>query len=461
MGLFLFTLLPTAKGRSDEVGFHIMKSKWIILLFLVLIFGIFRYVQSEIPKDVPTVRDAVHQSIRVQGIVSSEPSIQGMNQQIVINRVSIADHSVFGRILIKLNAFTSVHYGDTVSLNCALQVPEPANGFDYARFLQAKGILATCEFPKFVDVVPLKTFSFIRSVLSIKQNLVFQMNRLFPEPHASFLFGVVFGGNVGLDKDVQTDFSRTGTSHILAASGFNVSLFTFVFLGWIIQTPLGKRRGIIVTAFLLFVYVVMAGASAAVVRAAILGAVILLGAFINRRASILNALLLAAVLILFFNPRVLLDDVGFQLSFVATAAILYLVPRLDKYFLFVPETFGMREALVGSLSAILLTLPIMFWQFGSISLVAPLVNLFVLPFIPIVMAVTLIALVVSIVWLPLGMIAAIPAWAGSWFMLTIITLFSSLSIAYVPVPFARVMAVLSAVILIACLLPHPKNSIDR
>ncbi len=441
--VLLFTLSPSAMGKSEEVMFRIAKWKWFGLLFLILVLGIFRYTQSEIPKNIFSVRDAIGRSVRVQGIVSGEPSVQGMNQHVTIRRVAIADTPSFGKVLIKMNALTPVHYNDLISFNCTLNVPKPMNGFDYARFLQAKGILATCDYPKFMDIVPRKTFSFVRSVLSIKQNLIEQMNRLFPEPHASFLFGLVFGGTIGLDKDVQNDFSRTGTSHILAASGFNVSLFTFVFLGWIIQTSIGKKRGVFVTAFLLLVYVVMAGASAAVVRAAILGAVILLGTWINRRASIHNALLLAAVLILFFNPRVLLDDVGFQLSFAATAAILYVVPRWKKNFSFVPETLGMREALVGSLSAILITLPIMLWQFGSVSIIAPFVNLFVLPFVPIMMGITLLALAVSVVWFPLGLLVAIPAWAGSWFILAVITIFSSLSIAYVPVPFARAMAVVS------------------
>ena len=349
--------------------------------------------------------------------------------------------------------------------------------------MQAKGTLALCRFPKSLDRTPFSSMLHLErserssgevdrggrslplvemkqvivgSILAFKHDIVDKMKQVFPEPHASFLFGLVFGGNVGLDKDVQNDFAKTGTSHILAASGFNVSLFTFVFFGFIIQY-LGKKRGAIATGFLLIAYVIMAGATAAVVRAAVFGAVMLIGSVIGRRTYLLNVLLFTASLMLFWNPRWLLDDVGFQLSFVAFVAIIYVAPKLEEHLLFVPEHFGIRDALAGSVSAIVLTLPIMLWQFGAVSIVAPFANVFVLPLVPFLMLYTIAILPFAWLSISVAKIVALPSLFGSQYILGIISVFASPSFASVSVPFARVSAIVTAILLIAASIAYSKK----
>ncbi len=334
----------------------------ISLALFFFIFGLFRYQQSEIPKNIPTVRDHTGSMIRIEGDVIAESSIAEKSEQVTIGYVRVAEVPVFGNVLMSVAKEQPIAYNDHLVFSCSMQIPRPFSGFAYDRYLEAKGTLAFCRFPHNLEVTPSKRFSIVGSILQFKHQIIGKMKQLFLEPHASFLFGLVFGGNVGLDKDIQNDFARTGTSHILAASGFNASLFTFVFFGWVIQY-LGRKRGAMVTAILLAAYVIMAGATAAVVRAAIFGSMLLIGSTIGRRASIVNILLFTASLMLFYNPRLLLDDVGFQLSFVAFVAIIFVAPRFESHLEFVPEQFGIRDALAGSLSAIALTLPIILWQY--------------------------------------------------------------------------------------------------
>ena len=470
VSLSCFVFTPPAKEGKGEVSSGSSKRKLIRLLSLALfflLFGLFRYAQSEIPKDIPTVRDHVGSVIRVEGDVIAEPGMGAKSQQVTIGSVRVADQPVFGNMLVSIpfenpllskeGAGGGVAYGDHLVFSCSIQIPRPFSGFAYDRFLQAKGTLALCRFPKNIEIEnPLLSkegagggvaFSIVGSILSFKHNIVDKMKQIFPEPHASFLFGLVFGGNVGLDKEVQDDFAKTGTSHILAASGFNVSLFTFVFFGFVISF-LGKKRGAIATAILLVAYVIMAGATAAVVRAAVFGAVLLVGSVIDRRAHVVNALLLTASIMLFWNPRWLLDDVGFQLSFVAFAAIMFLAPRLEEKLEFVPERFGIRDALAGSLSAIILTLPIILWQFGSISLVAPFANVFVLPLLPFLMFYTIAILPIAWLSTSIGQLVALPSLWGSKYILAMISIFASPSFASVSVPSAQVVAVIVAVLMV-------------
>lgn len=451
--LLCFVFTPPAKEGKGEVP-SVLRLCSLVLFFFV--FGLFRYQQSEIPKNIPTVRDRVGSLMRIEGDVISEPSIGAKSKQVTIGHVSVVDAPVFGNVLVSIANDQPIEYGDHFVFSCSMQIPRPFSGFAYDRFLQAKGTLALCRFPHDLEIEnPLLskegagggvTFSIVGSVLSFKHQIVLKMKELFPEPHASFLFGLVFGGNVGLDKDVQNDFAKTGTSHILAASGFNVSLFTFVFFGWIVQY-FGRKRGAIATAILLVMYVIMAGATAAVVRAAVFGSVLLVGSTIGRRASIVNTLLLTASLMLFYNPRWLLDDVGFQLSFVAFVAIIFVAPRLAAHLEFVPEQLGIRDALAGSLSAIVLTLPIMLWQFGAISLVAPFANVFVLPLVPFLMFYTIAILPIAWFSTSLGQLIALPSLWGSKYILTIISIFASPEFASVSVPFAHIVAIVIAIAL--------------
>ncbi len=439
VSLLCFTLILSVFSlkRSYRIVF------FAITLFL---FGLFRYAQSEIPKNIPTVRDFAGSLIRVEGDVAAEPTI-GKTQQVTIDQVRVADRPVFGKVLISIPLDQSIAYGDHLVFACSMQIPRPFSGFAYDRYLQAKGTLALCRFPHDLDRIPAKAGSVIGSILSFKHQVILHMKQIFPEPHASFLFGLIFGGSTGLEKEVQTDFAKTGMTHILAASGFNVSLFTFVFFGWVILF-LGRARGAIVTVLLLAGYVVIAGMSAAVIRAAIFGGMILFGSVIGRRAHMVNVLLCTASIMLFFNPRLLLDDVGFQLSFVAFAAIVFVAPKLEEHLLFIPEHFGIRDALAGSLSAIVLTLPVILWQFGSVSLVAPFANVFVLPLVPFLMFYTIAILPIAWVSTFVGQIVALPALWGSEYILSMISVFASLPFASVSVPFAQTMAILVAIFLV-------------
>ncbi len=401
-----------------------------IALFL-FVFGMFRYGQSEIPKGVTSLKDVSQQATRVSGVVSSEVEKQVGSKRVVLEQVKIADKSVHGKLLVHLPLQTKVSYADKLVFNCSLKNPEPFNGFSYDKYLESKGVLSVCYFPNYVDVVSGEQFSIIGTIFKIKESANRRLSKIITEPHATFLSGLIFGGSSGLSSELKNDFSRTGTSHILAASGFNVSLFSFVFLGWIIQTRLGRKKGIYLTAFLLLGYVVMAGMGPAVVRATLLAFVILTGALVGRRASSINALLFTGSLILLANPRLLLDDVGFQLSFVATAAIMFLVPVWREKFLFIPEAFALREAFVGSLAAITATLPIVVYHFGSISLIAPLVNFLILPLVPYLIALTIIAFATSVISIQAATLFALPAWGLSFVILQIIRLSSLLPLSQV------------------------------
>lgn len=406
------------------------------LFFLLIVFfsiGIFRLQQATLPEHVETVGDHSGAVVRVEGEVVSEVETRSDHQRAVLDSVYVVDQSVEGKLLLKLPLYPEVFFGDTLVFSCALQQPEPFNGFAYDAYLATQGILAICSFPQHIDVRTNENVSAVGMLLSLKQQAIDQLKTVFHEPHAAFISGLLFGGNSMLPNDLKDQFAATGTSHILAASGFNVSLFSFIFLSWILSTRLRRSYALVITALLILAYVVLAGATPAVIRAGLMGLVVLVQVGIARKASLANTMLLAAALMLLVNPMLLLHDVGFQLSFVATWAVLALTEPLKAYVSFLPKRFQIRQSFAASVGAIVITLPIILFHFAEFSIVAPFANLLVLPLVPYLMAFAIIALLINIFSLSAALIVAIPAWALSTVILWLITSFGSVSFASVEI----------------------------
>jgi competence protein ComEC len=217
---------------------------------------------------------------------------------------------------------------------------------------------------------------------SFKERLRRVAGVLLPEPESSFLLGLLIGERQGIPDNLAEAFRRTGTSHILAVSGYNVSRLVDIFFILFACAAVRRRRaaGLVAVAILGFVAVVGGGAS--VVRAAVMGCTSLLAAGLGRRYSGLGALLAAAAVMLAANPLILRHDIGFQLSFAAVWGMHALGQPLTRRLVFVPEAFGLRQTMGETLAATLMTTPVVLQAFGRLPLIGPLVNLLVLPLVP-------------------------------------------------------------------------------
>ncbi|MBI4435234.1 ComEC/Rec2 family competence protein [Candidatus Uhrbacteria bacterium] len=426
-------------------------SKTLALTLAVFCFGVFIF--TLFPQAPPSVADVPSSAIRVEGVVSAEVERRVDGQRIELASVAYVDEAKEGKLLVWAPLYPEVEYGDSLVFNCRVERPTAFEGFAYDAYLATKGIYAVCFQPQYIDVHPSTSWSVVGVILTIKSFATDTLRTVLPEPHSSFLSGLLFGGSTALSGDLKDDFRATGTSHILAASGYNVSIFSITFLSFIMSTRLGRRRGLVLTTILLALYVIIAGASAAVIRAGIMGFLVVLEKWISRKAYMLNVMLLTASVMLAFNPF-LLYDVGFQLSFVATIAIVTLTKPWSERLDFVPDVIGLREAFAGSLAATVLTLPIVLWHFGTVSLISPFANLLVLPLVPYAMATTGIGLLAGFTFVPIGTLVSLLAWALSNVMLRVIEAFGSIPFALTQVTHARLLAVVVAGILFLIWFKH-------
>jgi competence protein ComEC len=146
----------------------------------------------------------------------------------------------------------------------------------------------------------------------------------------------------------------------------------------------------------------MTGASASVVRAGVMGTLLVYAGFIGRKSNIINALVLAGTVMIFLNPLILRNDIGFQLSFLATLGLVYISPIFEKWFVKIPEFF--RVLLAATLAAQVFTMPIIISNFGLLSLISPIANIAILPFVPVSMFLGFASGLLGMIWLLVGKI---------------------------------------------------------
>jgi competence protein ComEC len=349
------------------------------------------------------------------------------NLRLKVSGVDTGDGNlpVSGLLLARVSDNQVFHYGDIVRLRGKVKTPPENEDFSYRDYLAAQQIHSYMSSAE-VTFLPDRGGNLISAALyEFKEKSLENIYRLFPDPESSLLAGILLGVDTGLSQELQQAFKNTGTAHIIAISGFNISIIAGLFVT-LFSRILGPRRGALLAVIGIIFYTILVGGDAAVVRAAIMGGLALFARQIGRRQAALNTLLAVALLMCLWNP-LYIWDVGFQLSFFATLGlILYAEPfsqfairLITKYF---PTSAAEKFAALFSdfvlltLAAQLTTIPIMAYQFKRISLVSFIANPFILPAQPAVMILGGLAVLLSLVWFPLGQIAGYrpfvvhPAW---------------------------------------------------
>jgi len=199
-----------------------------------------------------------------------------------------------------------------------------------------------------------------------------------------------------IPQDVRDSFSRAGVSHILAISGLNMTLLISITGSGLIFLGLYQRQAFWVTTVLLVGYVIIIGFPASAVRAVIMGWTLLLARQVGRRNSS-NSVLLAAALMLAVNPRLLRDDIGFQLSFAAVLGLGWFQPLFQKLLRPIPNIFELRSVLAMTLAAQLTTFPLIAIHFGQLGLLGPAANILIIPTLPYMMISAIVAIAVNLV----------------------------------------------------------------
>ena len=440
LSLLVFFLIAARIGNRP----FRLSSSTLLLVFLsgvALLLGAARYAYS-----LPVV-DANYISwytdrdyeLLVTGTLVSPPDQRDTytNLRLEVSAVNTGDETlpVHGLILARVPPDTRWHYGDIVRLRGHLQTPPTNEDFSYLDYLAHQDIHAYMPDAEATLLPFTGGNGFLRLVYAFKAQAVAHVYQIFPDPEASLLSGILLGDDNGLPADLQQAYQNTGTAHIIAISGFNIAIIAGLFVG-LFSRLLGKRKGAIFAVLGILLYTLLVGATASVLRAAIMGTLAIFARQVGRRQNGLNTLAFTAAVMAAFNPQ-LPWDVGFQLSFAATLGLILYAQPLEDWAVRLVSRFASPEKakkIAGPISAFLLftlaaqltTLPLMAYHFGRLSLVGLLANPFVLPAQPAVMVLAGLALLLSFIYLPLGKAAGWLAWPFAAYTNRMVEFFNSL-----------------------------------
>jgi competence protein ComEC len=331
-------------------------------------------------------------------LVSKEPENKNNFQKIVAEDADV-------KFLMSVPAYPKYSYGDELRVSCSLETPSNEKlDFDYRMYLAKEGIFYLCNRPKVEKLASDRGNPIYSFILKAKNKFNLNMTRLVPAPESGLLSGLLLGGDGLLSKEYQEYFSRTGMTHIVAVSGYNVTIVAeyLMFLG--IFLGLWRRQAFWFAIVGIFLFVFMVGFPASAVRAGVMGTLLLWAMKNGRLANSGNAIIFSAVVMLLINPLLLRYDIGFQLSFLATLGIIYFYPFFERGLVKKQKALGLAEILFLTLSAQIFVLPIILFNFGKLSVISPLANLLVLPIIPLTMLLGFLTLVFSFILPPLAVI---------------------------------------------------------
>lgn len=293
-------------------------------------------------------------------------------------------------------------FGDSFRAECQMVLPENKyENFNYVRYLAKDDVYQICSRPKFIekigvfgslekagmqlDKLSLLKIKIFKIIYNVREKVEKQIKHNFPEPGAAYLSGLLLGGADRLPEELSENFRKTGTTHAVAVSGYNITIIAsfLMWFGIIIGFWRQKAFWFAVVGIVFFIF--MIGAPSSAIRAAIMGILVLWAAKNGKLANSWRAIVIVAFLMTIFSPFSLVYDVGFQLSFLATISLIFLYAPFSDKFEITNDFLEIKSILLMTIVAQLGVLGLMIYVFNSFSLISLLANLIILPLIPVIM----------------------------------------------------------------------------
>jgi len=429
-GIFLNSLIPIPQIYMLGIlilGIFFISLFWRYKNFVIigfclffLVFGIWRHQIFFLKIENSPIKSFVGKEVKLIGLVEKEPEIKGKSQKLIIKVEKINQ-----KILVTTRRYPEYQYGEKLKINGKLEEPQIFEGFNYKNYLLKDGILATMNFPE-IELIG-KGFGnpVMKILFSFKNKFKEVVEKFIPPPQVGILEALTFGDETQISKEWKEKLNLTGTRHITAVSGMNITILCFLILSFILALDLWRQQAILLSLFLIFLYVLMIGASPSAIRAAIMGALVLFAQYFGRLSSGQRAVTLAAALMLFQNPLILKYDIGFQLSFLAILGLIYWQPIFFDLLKKIPnpEIFPVKSTLSATLSAQIFSLPILIYNFGNIPLFSPITNLLIVPFLaPLTIFIFIFGIFGMIFWL-FGFILSLPTYFALTYILKLVDFF--------------------------------------
>jgi len=384
VGGIIFAIEKILRGSLE-------KEVLFIIIFLISFgLGTLRYSVKDFHLAQSIFETNVGKDIVLEGLVVTELELRDNSSRFVLE-------SDGEKVLVSTDLYSDVLYGDYIRVSGKLNKPglieneDGGRAFDYAKYLSKDNIYYTLSFAK-VDLISHGQGNFIKEKLfALKRNFVSKIKDILSEPESSLLAGLIVSGREAMPQSILEEFRRAGVIHIVVLSGYNVAIIA-EFIRKALENILIFTRLSLSLAFAtwssvlaIIFFVLMTGGEATVVRASVMVLTVILAKSFGRNYSAPRALLTAGFIMIVWNPKILVFDPSFQLSFLATLALIYVVSLVDKYLSFLTNKFELRALVSTTLATQITVLPFLVYSMGDLSIVSLLANILVLPVIPLTM----------------------------------------------------------------------------
>jgi len=416
-------------------GWRVINDKnfrsWLLLLSFFCILaglGVVRFVVSDVPPS-PIFIKAIGEKFSFVGVVSKEPRERASYREYIVKTNSGET------VLVRADLFPNFSYGDKLVVRGTLSRPEPfetigGRMFDYERYLRKEGISFVASFAN-AEKIGEGGFSIRKNLFSIKRSFISAIERAIPDPESALLSGILLGSEESLDKELLDAFRIVGIIHIIVLSGYNITIVAEAVMR--LMSFLSRRKALVIGTLGIVLFAIMVGGGPSVVRASVMAILVLIARFTHRTYAISRSLLIAGFVMIAWNPYVLSFDLGFQLSFLATIAIIWIAPLLEKRLGFITERFGLRDIASATLATQIFVLPLLVYASGTVSISGFIVNLLVLPFIPSIMFVGFFTGLIGVFSSGIALIPGVISYALLTYVVSLSSFFASLPLSAISI----------------------------
>jgi len=405
--LFLAILLQIVRTRH-----HVHKFGIIILgiaCIVTFICGALRFAAAPTGDDLQ--RYIGLENISVTGVIMEEPEATNSSVKLILSVQEVEGEMASGNLLVRTSRYPSLEYGELLNVTGDLELPpDDLNGFNYRAYLEGQGIYTSMYYPDVELVSEGQGPQPLQAIYSLRHRLGEALRQSLPEPESSLARGILLGLRGDIPPSLNEAFQRSGTTHILAISGQNMAIIAGIVLS--VATRLfGKHRPtyFILTLAILWLYALLAGMSAPVLRAVIMVSIYLLGIYLGRQRSGLTATVFSAAVMIAINPNILWQ-ISFQLSFAAVLGLILLTPVFQDWLSRLRMPKVVSDSLAVGLGAILATLPLTAYYFGYTSLVTLPATFFAALVLPAIIMITAAVAIIGLVWIPAAQVVGWIDW---------------------------------------------------
>jgi competence protein ComEC len=384
------------------------------------------------------------ENISVTGVIMEEPEATNSSVKLILSVKEAEGYAASGNLLVRTSRYPSLAYGDLLEVTGTLELPpDDLNGFNYRSYLESQGIYTSMYYPDVELISEGQGQQPLQAIYSLRHRLGEALRQSLPEPESSLARGILLGLRGDIPDSMNEAFQRSGTTHILAISGQNMAIIAGIVLS--VATRLfGKHRPtyFIITLAILWLYALLAGMSAPVLRAVIMVSVYLLGIYLGRQRSGITAVAFSAAVMIGVNPKILWQ-ISFQLSFAAVLGLILLTPVFQDWLSRLRMPKIVSESLAVGLGAILATLPLTAYYFGYTSLVTLPATFFASLVLPAIIMITAAVAIIGLVWVPAAQVVGWVDWLLLKYFVLVVQGFAAIPHASIEIAHVKVWLVLT------------------